>query len=37
MEAWGTANQDKTREVTRDYPAMRDITGEYLVRQVDIK
>jgi hypothetical protein len=37
MEAWGNANQDKTREITKDYPAMRDITGEYLVRQIDVK
>ena len=37
MQAWGEANRDKTREITKNYPAMREITGEYLVRKVDIK
>lgn len=37
MKAWGDANRDKTREVTKNYPSMRKITGEYLVRRIDIK
>lgn len=37
MEAWGNANRDKTREITKNYPAMRKITGEYLLRRIDIK
>lgn len=37
MKAWGDANQDKTREITKNYPAMREITGEYLVRKIDVK
>lgn len=37
MKAWGDANQDKTREITKDYPSMRTITGEYLLRRIDIK
>ena len=37
MKAWGEANRDKTREITKNYPAMRKITGEYLVRRIDIK
>ena len=37
MEAWGKANQDKTREITKNYPAMRKITGEYLVRKIEVK
>lgn len=37
MKAWGDANQDKTREITKNYPAMRSITGEYLVREITIK
>lgn len=37
MKAWGEANRDKTREITKNYPAMRNITGEYMVRKVDIK
>jgi len=37
MKAWGAANEEKTREITKNYPAMREITGEYLVRRIDIK
>ena len=37
MNAWGEANRDKTREITKNYPAMRKITGEYMVRKIDIK
>lgn len=37
MKAWGDANRDKTREVVKNYPSMREITGEYLVRKIDIK
>jgi hypothetical protein len=37
MKAWGDANQDKTREITKNYPAMREITGEYIVREITIK
>jgi hypothetical protein len=37
MKAWGEANQNKSREITKNYPSMRDITGEYLVRRIDIK
>jgi len=37
MKAWGDANQSKTREITKNYPAMRKITGEYLTRKITIK
>ena len=37
MKAWGEANEDKTREITKNYPAMREITGEFLMRKIDIK
>jgi hypothetical protein len=37
MQAWGAANEDKTREITKNYPAMREITGEYLLRKITIK
>ena len=37
MKAWGDANEDRTREITKDYPGMRKITGEYLVRKITIK
>ena len=37
MKAWGESNQDRTREISKNYPSMREITGEYLVREVTIK
>ena len=37
MQAWGSANESKTREITKNYPGMRKITGEYMVRRIDIK
>ena len=37
MKAWGEANRDKSREITKNYPAMREITGEYLVREITLK
>ena len=37
MKAWGKANEDRTREITKDYPSMREITGEYLVREITVK
>ena len=37
MKAWGEANLKRSREITKDYPAMREITGEYLVRKIDVK
>ena len=37
MKAWGDANQSKTREITKNYPAMRKITGEYLTRKITVK
>jgi len=37
MKAWGDANEDRTREITKNYPAMREITGEYLLRKITFK
>lgn len=37
MKAWGEANESRTREITKNYPSMREITGEYLVRKIDVK
>ncbi len=37
MKAWGDANEERTREITKDYPGMRKITGEYLVREITVK
>lgn len=37
MEAWGADMQEQNREITKNYPAMREITGEYRVRKITIK
>jgi len=37
MTAWGEANRDKSRAITKNYPSMRKITGEYLVREITVK
>ena len=37
MKAWGEANRDKTRNITKNYPSMREITGEYLMRRIELK
>ena len=37
MKAWGEANEDKVREMVKNYPAMREITGEYVLRQITFK
>ena len=37
MKAWGNANEDKSRALVKNYPAMRDITGEYALRRITFK
>lgn len=37
MQAWGEERQSASREITKNYPAMREITGEYLVRRITLK
>lgn len=37
MEAWGKANEGRVREISKNYPAMREITGEYTMRRVIFK
>lgn len=37
MQAWGEERQAQNREITKNYPSMREITGEYLVREITIK
>ncbi len=37
MKAWGEANQERTREISSNYPSMRTITGEYLAREIELK
>jgi len=38
MKEWGEArNKQTTQTAQHDYPAMRDITGEYMMREVTLK
>ncbi len=37
MEAWGEDMQERNREITKNYPSMREITGEYMVREITLK
>jgi len=37
MKAWGEERQQQNRDITKNHPAMREITGEYLVREITIK
>lgn len=38
IEAWGKANADASTEYAqKNYPAMRKITGEYLLREITLK
>ena len=37
MQAWGEEREAQNREITKNYPAMRKITGEYMVRKITIK
>ena len=37
MKEWGKAREDETRQIAKDYPAMRDIAGEYLLREVTME
>ena len=37
MKAWGKAHEARTRELVKNYPAMREITGEYTMRQITFK
>ncbi len=37
MEAWGEDTQAKSREITKNYPAMREISGEYNLRRITFK
>ena len=37
MKAWGDANQEKNRATTKTYPGIRQITGEYRLREITFK
>lgn len=37
MKAWGKKNADRSDELVKTYPGIREIKGEYLLRKVTIK
>ncbi|MGE4072466.1 MAG: hypothetical protein AB7E72_14955 [Lysobacterales bacterium] len=37
MKAWGEANEAKTKETVKSYPGIRQITGEYRLREITFK
>lgn len=37
MKSWGKANQENSREVTKTYPNVRTLTGEYRLREIIFK
>jgi hypothetical protein len=37
MTAWGAEREARNNELVKDYPGMRDITGEYRLRQINFK
>ncbi|MFK8020432.1 MAG: hypothetical protein AB8B86_11720 [Pseudomonadales bacterium] len=38
MEKWGKENSDESTEISqKNYPGMRTITGDYLIREITIK
>lgn len=37
MKAWGDAHQAKTQETVKTYPNIREITGEYRLREITFK
>jgi len=37
MTAWGAEREARNTELVKDYPSMRDITGEYRLKQIVFK
>lgn len=37
IKKWGEERQAQTRKIVKDYPGMREITGEYLTRKITLK
>lgn len=37
MKAWGEDTMAKNREITKNYPSMREISGEYNMRRITFK
>lgn len=37
MREWGNKNEESTRAITKTYPDIRTITGEYLMHEITVK
>ncbi len=37
MKSWGQANQDNSRKISKTYPNVRTLTGEYRLREIMLK
>jgi len=37
MEKWGETRVERNREISKDYPSMREIAGQYALREITIK
>lgn len=37
MQRWGEKNEERNREIAKTYPEVREITGEYRMREITIK
>jgi hypothetical protein len=37
MKAWGKDMEKRSREIVKDYPGMREITGDYRLREITMK
>lgn len=37
MKAWGEANEKMTRKTSKNYPSMRELTGQYQMRKLEFK
>lgn len=37
MKKWGDEREKQNRKIVKNYPSMRVLTGEYIMRRVDIK
>ena len=37
MAKWAADNEERTEKIVKTYPDIREITGEYLLREITIK
>jgi hypothetical protein len=37
MKSWGEANQENSRKISKTYPEVRTLTGEYRLREIMLK